>query len=1055
MVQKRQGKEESVHSKNLLSSSSPIVSTFQSNLSHSNNSAGSSSSTTTKQKAILNERPPLPTQEEHRLYIEGRSPYHCLSCDKRLSKSFLRSHLKNKHPGLVDSLNFACLICSESLTSVGVLNTHYHSELYPCYKCEAKKKEPARFPDFDRLKSHLFNAHNRTQWPWSCSYCDTISFFELDYIVHLRTHSSKELNNFVCPECQHSSRDHSDLREHLIQAHLPQSKKMANDENAVNHEIATLLLNLASRTTQAPPTSTSSVAVVAHHHQQKQSPQQNPAIHSNAFDRPEDLSKGPQQQAMDLSSKKPMLKLPLSIDTAKLKNMTITPVTTTSNGGAINGSQILDQTNGSTVSSSSSVAASSTSNGLNSNYLLQNLLLGKMAQQHQLIVPGAPHSSTIMVPNSTAQHLPKYSLKSNGIIANKSVLPESIISVPCSGVTPSIGQNNNNGSIPLLCGQIVAQLNGLLFLVHDLNSPALENSLQASLGSIYGRLQEIVSLVEQTKTKIDGSSEDLLKHNEIQKQIKESKQKEEDKIAKHIQEYQRALLQQQHSIGVHNSTTIISKSPPSPLPSQIIPTLKETLPVAAANSVVTMLKKQGLEATIKFDGVPPRVPLSFPTSNGDVLHLHHNSETTVSSSPASSSSSSEHMEVESSTGGGRRRRGRPPKNSSDGPTEKKYRESPPNLTLKSNNSHQNIPLHSTPSPVISPSVNGSSKGSKGIRNRVFCGECPGCLKNDDCGRCRYCQDKTKFGGQNRLRQKCLHRRCQMDTHRKRASANAANNSNNANNNINNNLNNNNVIGNTANNSTNNISPAPVLPIVTLSMEETPPKLISIPGVDTAPATIYSGVDLAKIQENITTNKKPPVVDRVTITNSKTKEEVEIKTILEDANAKGMTPKDVVVSAASPINSTNNINNNNNPLVPKQVDIENGEKALVVVSSEELSKENGLEFDEDEDPNSSKNGGLSTSSRIDKWKAKHEAMLKKVKTDDDDETTNGSSSNVQEEVVEQDPSSSTCELPRMIEGSAPSVCIEFEPEKNKSNSLAPTGQLTTAPNPTVNQAVLSV
>ena len=29
-----------------------------------------------------------------------------------------------------------------------------------------------------------------------------------------------------------------------------------------------------------------------------------------------------------------------------------------------------------------------------------------------------------------------------------------------------------------------------------------------------------------------------------------------------------------------------------------------------------------------------------------------------------------------------------------------------------------------------------------------------------------CRDKTKFGGQNRLRQKCLHRRCLLDTHRR-------------------------------------------------------------------------------------------------------------------------------------------------------------------------------------------------------------------------------------------------------------------------------------------------
>lgn len=51
--------------------------------------------------------------------------------------------------------------------------------------------------------------------------------------------------------------------------------------------------------------------------------------------------------------------------------------------------------------------------------------------------------------------------------------------------------------------------------------------------------------------------------------------------------------------------------------------------------------------------------------------------------------------------------------------------------------------------------------TKGIRNRVFCGECKGCLKNEDCGICRYCIDKTKFGGLNRLRQKCVHRRCEV------------------------------------------------------------------------------------------------------------------------------------------------------------------------------------------------------------------------------------------------------------------------------------------------------
>ena len=86
-----------------------------------------------------------------------------------------------------------------------------------------------------------------------------------------------------------------------------------------------------------------------------------------------------------------------------------------------------------------------------------------------------------------------------------------------------------------------------------------------------------------------------------------------------------------------------------------------------------------------------------------------------------------------------------------------------------NNATNNVMI--TSNGTITPGTGGGGKGGKGIRNRVFCGECPGCLQNDDCGKCRYCKDKTKFGGQNRLRQKCLHRRCQMDNHRKRNSTN--------------------------------------------------------------------------------------------------------------------------------------------------------------------------------------------------------------------------------------------------------------------------------------------
>lgn len=39
-----------------------------------------------------------------------------------------------------------------------------------------------------------------------------------------------------------------------------------------------------------------------------------------------------------------------------------------------------------------------------------------------------------------------------------------------------------------------------------------------------------------------------------------------------------------------------------------------------------------------------------------------------------------------------------------------------------------------------------------------CRQCPACLR-DDCGKCDNCLDKKKFGGPDRKRQKCIHRRC--------------------------------------------------------------------------------------------------------------------------------------------------------------------------------------------------------------------------------------------------------------------------------------------------------
>ncbi|XP_046395582.1 CXXC-type zinc finger protein 1-like isoform X1 [Ischnura elegans] len=40
-----------------------------------------------------------------------------------------------------------------------------------------------------------------------------------------------------------------------------------------------------------------------------------------------------------------------------------------------------------------------------------------------------------------------------------------------------------------------------------------------------------------------------------------------------------------------------------------------------------------------------------------------------------------------------------------------------------------------------------------------CGECIACYRTEDCGRCDFCKDMRKFGGPNRIRQKCRQRQC--------------------------------------------------------------------------------------------------------------------------------------------------------------------------------------------------------------------------------------------------------------------------------------------------------
>ena len=46
-----------------------------------------------------------------------------------------------------------------------------------------------------------------------------------------------------------------------------------------------------------------------------------------------------------------------------------------------------------------------------------------------------------------------------------------------------------------------------------------------------------------------------------------------------------------------------------------------------------------------------------------------------------------------------------------------------------------------------------------VGRRRRCQTCEGCRKTVDCGVCRFCRDKPKFGGRGTLKQACITKRC--------------------------------------------------------------------------------------------------------------------------------------------------------------------------------------------------------------------------------------------------------------------------------------------------------
>jgi hypothetical protein len=61
-------------------------------------------------------------------------------------------------------------------------------------------------------------------------------------------------------------------------------------------------------------------------------------------------------------------------------------------------------------------------------------------------------------------------------------------------------------------------------------------------------------------------------------------------------------------------------------------------------------------------------------------------------------------------------------------------------------------------PVIFSPDTAAGKAALPKRRGRGCGGCPGCTR-EDCGKCNYCKDKTKFGGPGRKKQRCALRVC--------------------------------------------------------------------------------------------------------------------------------------------------------------------------------------------------------------------------------------------------------------------------------------------------------
>ncbi|XP_032459370.1 CXXC-type zinc finger protein 1 isoform X2 [Phocoena sinus] len=72
------------------------------------------------------------------------------------------------------------------------------------------------------------------------------------------------------------------------------------------------------------------------------------------------------------------------------------------------------------------------------------------------------------------------------------------------------------------------------------------------------------------------------------------------------------------------------------------------------------------------------------------------------------------------------------------------------------------PHKSSPQPLVAtPSQHHQQQQQQIKRSARMCGECEACRRTEDCGHCDFCRDMKKFGGPNKIRQKCRLRQCQL------------------------------------------------------------------------------------------------------------------------------------------------------------------------------------------------------------------------------------------------------------------------------------------------------